>query len=134
MKKEELYFQPTPSTEVADMLYELGQKIKKEYDEPILGEFIITQAINYRTGTFQSQWEDFQEFMQAVQEQEELREPRREARDRARKGRLVAAGLSRDDSHRRGESGLLNHEGHESPIMQERSRPLRLGREDYDAR
>lgn len=53
---EELIFQDTPDFKLADELYELGQKAKKEYGEPVFGEFLITQSLLYRTGRFQNEY------------------------------------------------------------------------------
>jgi hypothetical protein len=70
MDKDKLYFQDEPSTELADKLKEFGEMIKERYDEPIFGEFILTQALNYKTGIFQQQWKEFNQFMEEIDEEE----------------------------------------------------------------
>lgn len=70
MKQEETQpFNEVISTEAADLLYEVGQKIKKEFKEPQLGDMIINISCNYRTGVLQMQFKQMLELVESLSEQ-----------------------------------------------------------------
>lgn len=64
-------FQETPNTDLANALYELGQKAIKEFEEPLFGEFLITQSYLYRSGRFQEEYENVISGLEEMERQEE---------------------------------------------------------------
>jgi hypothetical protein len=65
-----IFFQPRPNFDLADALYDLGQRAKKEFGEPVFGEWMITQAMMYRTGRFQAQYQNMMEVL--LQQEKEM--------------------------------------------------------------